>query len=65
MNATDLAAIYHVSVRTIRRWAHDDHWQSHSRGNYRPADAHRSWQRRHNPRPRPPLDKCDTIGTVQ
>lgn len=27
MTAADLAAIYHVSIRTIRRWAAADHWQ--------------------------------------
>lgn len=47
MTAADLARLYHVSPRTIWRWAHDDHWQPRARGKWNPADADKSWRKRH------------------
>lgn len=48
MTAADLARIYHVTPATITRWARQDEWphRGHPR-RYNPADADRSWRRRH------------------
>ena len=52
MTAGDLARIYNVSVRTIRRWAHDDGWRRTRAGRvttYSLTDADRSWRKRRQP----------------
>jgi uncharacterized protein YjcR len=57
MTAADLAAIYHVSIRTIRRWAADDRWQRKPGRPvlYSTSDASRSYHRRHPGHGRPRL----------
>jgi uncharacterized protein YjcR len=55
MTAADLAAIYHVSLRTIRRWAAEDNWAH--RGwphRYRATEALASYEKRRASKPRPP-----------
>jgi len=49
VTAADLAAIYHVHIRTIRRWAAADNWRRTPTRprRYNIHDAAASWQRRH------------------
>lgn len=49
--AADLAAIYHVHLRTVRRWAARDHWRRTPTRpvRYNLTDADRSWRKRHEP----------------
>lgn len=52
VTAADLARIYGVSVRTIRRWAHDDNWRRRRSGQtviYNLTDFDRSWRKRREP----------------
>jgi uncharacterized protein YjcR len=48
VTASDLAAIYGVSIRTVRRWAAQDHWRHKGRpARYSITDADRTWRRLH------------------
>lgn len=52
LTMADLAALYRVSVRTVRQWAHDDQWRR--RGSrpklYHAGDAQASYSKRHHGR---------------
>lgn len=52
LTMADIAAIYHVSPRTARRWAQHDHWRrtSGKPRRYHAGDAQASYDRHHRGR---------------
>ena len=52
LTMADIAALYHVSLSTARKWAAADHWER-TRGRpyrYHAGDAQASYDRRHGGR---------------
>jgi uncharacterized protein YjcR len=49
LTGSDLAKVYGVTLRTIRRWAAEDHWRTPS-GRYSLYDADKSYRKRHGDR---------------